>query len=423
MEGNRRVVVTGLGVISPIGNSVDEVWNNVLNGKSGVDKIEIFDTSTYRCKVAGQVKDFDYQDHYSKEHIAKAKKLDNFVHYARAATRQALADANLEITDENSERIGISLGTGIGGVHFHNKETINFYKKGNSRVNPYFIPGVIGNMGSGFVSIQEGLKGPNVSLQTACATGNHAISYGELIIKSGKADAMVVGASESTIEPITIAGFDNMRALSSSFNDTPKTASRPFDKNRDGFVISEGSAVLILEEYEYAKKRNANILAELITVGMSGDAYDMVMPCSDGDGAYRSISNALKEGKVDPDSIDYVNFHGTSTPLGDKGESQAVLKAFSKGISKGSKLPLMGSTKSMTGHLIAAASSLEALISILTIKHNKVPPNINIFDLDEDLGLSFNELNTEVVEKDVNYVLSNSFGFGGHNSSAIFGRV
>ncbi len=416
---SRRVVVTGLGVISPLGNSTGEVWTNLLNGKSGISQIRSFDASSYNSRIAGEVKNFNLADFYPPASVGKAKKLDNFVHYAQAASKQAIEEAGLEITEANSARIGISFGTGIGGIKSHTDQVLVFMKKGHKRVTPYFVPAVIGNMAAGFVSIQFKIKGPNASLQTACATGNHSISYGELLIKSNKADVMIVGASESAVQEITLAGFCNMRALSTSYNESPETASRPFDKGRDGFVLAEGAAALVLEDYDHAMKRGATILAELVTVGMSGDANDMVMPCSDGEGAYLSMTNALTQGQVNADEIDYFNFHGTSTPLGDSAESQAVLRLFSNG----KDLPHMGSTKSMTGHMIAAASAVEAVISILSIKNNLVPPNINIFDLDESLGLDLNVLNQEPVEKEVKYVLSNSFGFGGHNSSAIFKKI
>ncbi len=412
---DKRVVITGIGVISPLGNSVQEVWDKVIKGESGIDTIKSFDASSYTSKIAGEVKNFDMKEHYPTTAFIKAKKLDNFVHYAYAATKQALTQANITINESNAPRIGVSLGTGIGGIETHTRETLVLKDKGHKRVSPYFVPATIGNMAAGFVSIQFGLKGPNVSTQTACATGNHAISYGDLIIRSNQADVMVVGASESAVEEVTIAGFCNMRALSTSYNDNPQTASRPFDKSRDGFVIAEGAGVLILEDYEHAKKRNANIIAELVSVGMSGDAHDMVMPCSDGEGAYNAMNNALTLGKVNQEEIDYVNFHGTSTPLGDLAETTAVLKLF-----KDKKLPHLGSTKSMTGHLIAAASAIEAVISVLSISKGVVPPNINIFELDEKLGVSLENLSLEPIEKKVNYVLSNSFGFGGHNSAAIF---
>lgn len=421
MEG-KRVVVTGLGTVNPLGNDVESVWREALAGRSGIRAIKSFDASTYSCRVAGEVQDFDPFAAYTQKNVAKARNhLDFFVHFAVAATQQALSLSQLQITPENSGDIGVILGTGIGGMRVHTKQSGIFWGKGHRRISPFYIPSLIGNIAAGVVSMEQGLRGPNMSVQTACASSNHALAVAAQAIRTGEAKAMVCGGTEAIVEPLTVAGFCNMRALSTKYNDQPATSSRPFDKNRDGFVMGEGAAIFVLEELEHAKKRGAKIYAELLSVGMSADAYDMVAPCSDGSGAYLAMSRACQFAGIDPKDIDYINCHGTSTLVGDKAEISAVDRLFKSSTQKKDKHVWVGSTKSMTGHLIGAAAATEALFSVLALRDGKIPPNINIFEFDEDLSLGREFFSTEMVEKkDMNIVASNSFGFGGHNATVIF---
>lgn len=417
MNNNTRVVVTGLGTVNPVGNDVSTTWDRILKGVSGIERVRAFnpDEFGFKSQVAGEVKDFDYPEHYPESFRGKAKRMERFVHFAQASLNEALKNAGLS-TSEFNERVGIILGTGIGGMNTNREQAKIFFNKGAKRISPFYIPAFIGNMAAGFLSIVNGIKGPNVSIQTACTSANHAISMAKMIIQSGMADVIISGGTEAIVEPLTIAGFDNMKALSSSFNNAPATSSRPYDKSRDGFVMAEGSAVLILESLEHAQKRNANILCEIVANGMSGDAYDIVMPCSDGDGAYRSMISAVKQAGINAEELNYINAHGTSTPLGDLAETQAINRMMNN---KKSGYHV-GSTKSMTGHLIGAASAIEAVVSVLAIKHQVIPANINIFDFDEKTELTKDIINTEVIKTKVKYVMSNSFGFGGHNCSLIF---
>ena len=413
---DRRVVVTGLGLVTPIGIDVPTLWSNMLAGKSGISRISAFDPLLYRSQVAGEVRDFNMSKYYSASHLSKARKMDRFVHFASACSRQAIDMAGFD-PKKNLERTGVCIGTGIGGLSIHIKNNLLFYEKGNKKVSPYYIPGFIGNIASGFVSMEYGFTGPNMSVQTACATANHAIASAFMIIKTNMADAMLAGGSESAILEIAVAGFDNMRALSTSFNDTPEKASRPFDKRRDGFVISEGGGVLLLEDYESAKRRDADILCEVISVGMSSDAYDMVKPRPDGEGAYKCMKAALDQAGLNPSEINYINAHSTSTPAGDVAEAQAIQRL----LGENSSQVYVGSTKSMIGHTLGGAAGIEAAVTAMAVKKNIIPPTINIDELDEEIRLPY--INTEPVEKEVNVALSNSFGFGGHNASLCMKKV
>jgi 3-oxoacyl-[acyl-carrier-protein] synthase II len=412
----KRVVVTGVGTVNPLANNVNETWNSLVNGKSGITKIDTFDTEKFNSKIAGLVKNYDFTNFCSVNNANKAKKLDPFVHYAIGATQEAVIQSGIDFT-KNPDRAGICIGSGIGGLHIQHQNSVNLFSKGPRRVSPFYIPGQIGNICSGFLSIEHGIKGPNLSLQTACATGNHSIGIGLMLIQSNMADVMIVGGSEAAVNEIAVAGFGNMRALSTNFNDTPEKASRPFDKKRDGFVIAEGAGVLIIESYEHAKARNADILCELLSVGMTGDAHDLVMPHPEGLGALKSMQMSLDIANINSNQIDYINTHGTSTPLGDIGESKAILKLLNDDQSN----VTVGSTKSMTGHLLGATSGLEAIASVMSIKNDIIPPTINLDELDERTGLT--SINTQTQEKEVNIALSNSFGFGGHNSTLCLKKI
>lgn len=412
----KRVVITGMGTINPLAQNVQDTWQAMLAGKSGVETVKAFDITTFTSKVAGEVKDFDYKTAYPESWHNKAKRMDPFVHYAAHATREALDHSGVQDVYQ-PENIGIVVGSGIGGIHAQMANVEQKVLKGHRRVSPFYIPSHIGNIASGFLSAVFDVKGPNTCVQTACATGNHALGQAMMIIQSGMADAMIAGGSEGTIVDMSFAGFCNMKALSTKYNDTPNKASRPFDKSRDGFVMSEGAGILILEDYEKAKARGANILCELTSVGMTGDAYDMVSPHPEGEGAARSMKMALDLGKANASEVGYINAHATSTPLGDKAESKAIIKALNGDQSN----VHVGSTKSMTGHLLGATAGLEAITCIMALNEGKIPPTINIDDLDEECGLKC--INTEVIEKEMNVTMSNSFGFGGHNSTALFRKI
>ncbi|MBN1798757.1 MAG: beta-ketoacyl-ACP synthase II [Spirochaetales bacterium] len=411
----KRVVITGMGTINPLAHNVNDTWSKIIKGQSGIDKITKFDASTFTCQIAGEVKDFDYKNHFSEEHIKIAKRMDPFVHYAAAAVKQALADSGLDPSQE-PQRIGISIGSGIGGIFSQEENTANLINKGHRRVSPFYIPATIGNIASGFISMIHGIQGPNLSMQTACATANHSLATAFMIIRSGMADVMIAGGTEGTIIEISVAGFCNMRALSTKYNDTPQTASRPFDVDRDGFVMGEGAGVLIIEEYEHALKRGAPIVCELLAIGMSGDAYDLVIPEPDGKGAFFSMQMALQQAGINAGDINYINAHGTATPVGDTAEAKAI-----KRLLPNQDKVHVGSTKSMHGHLLGATAGLEAIICAMAVKENIVPPNINVFNQDPEIKLTC--INTEPVEKEVKYALSNSFGFGGHNSTVVLGKI
>ena len=408
----RRVFVTGLGLVSPVGNSVPEAWDNLIAGKSGIGPITRFDASAISARIAGEVKNFDVLAYLSAK---EARRMDTFIHYGMAAGIQAFRDSGLEVNAENADRIGVNIGSGIGGLPMI-EDTHNDYLAGGPRkISPFFIPGTIINMISGNLSIMLGLKGPNIAVVTACTTGLHAIGISARMIEYGDADVMVCGGAEATTTPLAVGGFASAKALSTR-NDDPATASRPWDKDRDGFVLGEGSGVMVLEEYEHAMARGAKIYAELAGFGMSGDAYHMTAP--DTDGPRRSMVNALKNAGVNPDEVQYVNAHGTSTPLGDKNETEAIKLAFGVDVAK--KL-VVNSTKSMTGHLLGGAGGLESVVTVLAVHHQISPPTINIFNQDPECDLDYCANTARPMKIDV--ALKNNFGFGGTNGSLVFRRV
>lgn len=407
----RRVVVTGLGVISPVGNDVASAWENLVAGRTGIANITKFDASAFSTKFAGEVKGFNVEDYVPAK---EARHMDTFIHYGIAAGSQAFKDCGLEVTEENAERIGVIVGSGIGGLPMIEDTHAEYTNRGPRRISPFFVPGSIINMISGHISIMFGLKGPNLGVVTACTTGLHAIGLAARTIEYGDADVMVTGGAESTISPLGIGGFAACRALSQR-NDDPATASRPWDKDRDGFVLGEGGGVMVLEEYEHAKARGAKIYAELSGFGMSADAYHMTAP--NVDGPRRSMVNALKNAGVNPDQVQFVNAHGTSTPLGDTNETNAIKLAFGDHAKK----LVINSTKSMTGHLLGGAGGLEAVFTVLALHNQISPPTINIFNQDPDCDLDYSanvarDLKIEVAVK-------NNFGFGGTNGTLVFRRV
>lgn len=407
----RRVVVTGLGLISPVGNTVSEAWDNLLAGKSGIGPITRFDASAFPVRIAGEVKDFDVTAYLSAK---EARRMDIFIHYGMAAGIQAFRDSGLEVTEENAERIGVNIGSGIGGLPMIEETHNDFLAGGPRKISPFFIPGTIGNMISGNLSIMLGMKGPNIAVVTACTTGLHAIGLSARMIEYGDAEVMVCGGAESTVMSLAVGGFASAKALSTR-NDDPATASRPWDKDRDGFVLGEGAGVMVLEEYEHAKKRGARIYAELAGFGMSGDAYHMTAP--DTDGPRRSMLNALKNAGVNGDSVQYLNAHGTSTPLGDKNETDAIKLAF--GVEQAKNL-VVNSTKSMTGHLLGGAGGLESVVSVLAVHHQVSPPTINIFEQDPECDLDY--CANEARQMRIDVAMKNNFGFGGTNGTLVFRR-
>ena len=409
----RRVVITGLGIVSPVGNSVEQAWQNILAGRSGIDRITRFDVSTFPVQIAGEVRDFDITHYLSAK---DARRMDTFIHYGMAAGIQAIKDAGLEAHPANAERIGVAIGSGIGGLPLIENTRDEFLAGGVRKISPFFVPGSIINMISGNLSIMYGYKGPNVALVSACSTGTHSIGDAGRLIEYGDADIMIAGGAEATVSPLGLGGFCAARALSTR-NDDPKTASRPWDKDRDGFVLGEGAGVVVLEEYEHAKARGARIYGELAGYGMSADANHMTAPCEDGEGAARCMTNALRNAQLNPQDVQYVNAHGTSTPLGDKAETIAVKRAFGDH----AKQLVVNSTKSMTGHLLGAAGGIEAVFSALAIYHQVSPPTINLFNQDElcDLDYCANEARSMKID----VALSNSFGFGGTNGTVVFKRV
>ncbi|MDY0012424.1 MAG: beta-ketoacyl-ACP synthase II [Rhodocyclaceae bacterium] len=408
----RRVVVTGLGLISPVGNTVPEAWENLIAGKSGIGTITRFDASAFPVRIAGEVKNFDVTAYLSAK---EARRMDIFIHYGMAAGIQAVRDSGLEVTEQNAERIGVNIGSGIGGLPMI-EETHNDYLTGGPRkISPFFIPGTISNMISGNLSIMFGMKGPNIAVVTACTTGLHAIGLSARMIEYGDADVMVCGGAESTVMSLAVGGFASAKALSTR-NDDPATASRPWDKDRDGFVLGEGAGVMVLEEYEHAKKRGARIYAELAGFGMSGDAYHMTAP--DTDGPRRSMVNALRNAGVNPDGVQYLNAHGTSTPLGDKNETDAIKLAF--GVDLAKQL-VVNSTKSMTGHLLGGAGGLESVFTVLAVHHQVSPPTINIFEQDPECDLDY--CANEARQMKIDVAMKNNFGFGGTNGTLVFRRT
>lgn len=409
----RRVVVTGLGMLSPLGQSVDSTWQRLLAGESGIGDITHFDCSNYSTRFAGQVNDFDPQDYIEKK---EAKKMDRFIQLGIAAGKQALADAKLEITADNAHRVGVAIGSGIGGleqIEINHQKLLN---SGPKRVSPFFVPSTITNMISGFLSIMEGLKGPNLNIVTACTTGVHNIGVAARTIAYGDADAMLAGGAEATITPLGIAGFAAARALSSR-NDDPQAASRPWDKDRDGFVMGEGAGVVMLEDYESAKARGATIYGELVGFGMSGDAYHMTSPPDSGEGAAASMRNAIMDAGIAASEIGYINAHGTSTPAGDVAEVAAIKSVFAEHASA----VKVSSTKSMVGHLLGAAGSVEAIFTVLALRDKLAPPTINLDSPSDGCDLDFVPHKAKAFDEPL--ALCNSFGFGGTNGSLIFKRL
>ena len=408
----KRVVVTGLGAITPIGNTVSEYWEGLINGKSGAAPIQQYDASKFKTQFACEIKNFNVEDHIDRK---EARKLDQFSQYAMVSAKEAMADSQLMDSNPNVDRIGVIWGSGIGGLKTFQDEAQNFFGgDGTPRFNPFFIPKMIADIAAGHISIEYGLRGPNYVTVSACASSTNAIIDAFNLIRLGKADAIVTGGSEAAVNEMGMGGFNALKALSTR-NDSPETASRPFDLDRDGFVLGEGGGALILEEYEHAKKRGAKIYAEVLGGGMSGDAYHMTAPHPEGIGARNTMIAALEDAQLDPSAIDYVNVHGTSTPLGDIAETKAILQVFGEHAYKLN----ISSTKSMTGHLLGAAGAIEAIACILAVKNDIVPPTINHFTDDPEIDNRLNFTFNKAQHRTVDVALSNTFGFGGHNTSVI----
>lgn len=405
----KRVVVTGLGALSPLGNDVDTSWNNAINGVSGIGPITRVDAEEYPAKVAAELKDFNVEDYMDKK---EARKMDRFTQYAVVAAKMAVEDADLNITDEIAPRVGVWVGSGIGGLETLESQFEIFLTKGPRRVSPFFVPMMIPDMATGQISIALGAKGVNSCTVTACATGTNSIGDAFKVIQRGDADVMVTGGTEAPLTRMSFAGFSANKALST--NPDPKTASRPFDKNRDGFVMGEGAGIIVLEELEHALARGAKIYGEIVGYGSTGDAYHITAPAQDGEGGARAMQEAIKDAGIAPEEIDYINAHGTSTYYNDKYETMAIKTVFGEHAHK----LAVSSTKSMTGHLLGAAGGIEAIFSILAIKEGVIPPTINIQTPDEECDLDY--VPDEARRQDLNYVLSNSLGFGGHNATLIF---
>jgi 3-oxoacyl-[acyl-carrier-protein] synthase II len=409
----RRVVVTGLGIVSPVGNTVDEAWANIVAGKSGIARISKFDASAFASQIAGEVKGFDVGQYLTPK---EARRMDIFIHYGLAAGIQAIKDAGLEAKPHDAERIGVNIGSGIGGLHYIEDTHTEYLANGPRRISPFFIPASIINMISGNLSIMYGFQGPNLACVSACATGNHSIGESARLIEYGDADVMIAGGAESTVCPLAIGGFSSAKALSTR-NDDPATASRPWDTGRDGFVLGEGAGVVVLEEYEYAKARGAKMYCELTGYGMSADAYHMTAPTEDGSGAARAMRNALNNSHINADAVNYINAHGTSTPLGDMAETRAMKLCFSDHAKK----LAVSSTKSMTGHLLGAAGGIETVFTALAIRDQLAPPTINLFEQDPECDLDYVPNIARPMTIDV--ALSNSFGFGGTNATLVFRKI
>lgn len=409
----RRVVVTGLGIVSPVGLSIVDAWDNITSGRSGIRPITSFDVSDFSVRFGGTIEGFDVSEYVAKK---DARKMDIFLHYGVAAGVQAFRDAGLVVSEQNAERIGVSIGSGIGGL-LGIEKNYDAYKNGGPRkISPFFAPSSITNMISGNLSIMYGLKGPNIAMVTACTTGTHSIGEAARIIAYGDADVMLAGGAEMASTPTGLGGFAAARALSTR-NDDPQTASRPWDKDRDGFVLGDGAGVMVLEEYSSAKARGANIYAELAGYGMSGDAYHMTLPSENGEGAARCMRNALRDGGLNPDRVDYVNAHGTSTPAGDIAEVCAIKTA----LGEHARQAAVSSTKSMTGHLLGAAGGVEAIFTVLAIRDQIAPPTINQFTADPECDLDF--VPNEARSMKIDVAMSNSFGFGGTNGSLVFKKL
>jgi len=408
MHLERRVVITGLGALSPLGNSAQISWDACLKGTSGIQKTD-FEIPDCPVSIAGKLKNFDVNEYLPAK---ESRRIDPFIQYGVIAANQAIKDSGLSDNDYIPERVGVSFGSGIGGLHSIEKNHHILNNSGIRKVSPFFVPGSIVNMISGLVSIEHQFKGPNHSVVTACSTGSHCIGIAARSVAYGEADIMIAGGAEMASTPLGIAGFVSSRALST--NDNPEEASRPWDQDRDGFVLSDGAGALVLEELEHAKSRNANIYAEIVGFGMSSDAYHMTAPPESGVGAALAMSNALSDSKLNPDEVDYINAHGTSTPLGDIAETKAIKKVFSNP-------PVISSTKSMTGHTLGAAGALESIFSILALQDQIIPPTINLHNQDPECDLDYNA--NEARDKEVNVVMNNSFGFGGTNSTLVFKKI
>jgi len=405
----RRVVITGMGMISPVGNSVTESWKNILNGNSGVSNITKFNTEGFETKFAATV-NYIAEDYLDKKEI---RRVDEFIQFGLIASEECVRDSGLNIDNENLNKIGVSIGSGIGGLGTIEENKLVLNKKGPKKISPFFVPGAISNMVSGYASLKFGFKGPNISIASACSSASHSIGYSFRSISYGDADMMLTGGAEMATTPLGMSGFNAAKALSTN-NENPQSASRPWDKGRDGFVLGEGAGCLMLEEFEHAKERGANIYAEIVGFGMSADAFHITAPPEEGEGAALAMSNALLDANLDKSMVDYVNAHGTSTPAGDIAETLAIKSVF-----KDSAQDLIvSSTKSMTGHLLGAAGAIEAIFSILAIRDNICPPTINLEDPDDGCDLNYSA--NQATQKDISYALSNSFGFGGTNASLIF---
>lgn len=420
---NKRVVITGLGLITPIGLDVKSSWENLIKGASGIKTIKAFDTSTLACKIAGLINDsaengFKLESFTAPEDVNRLSKMDRFIHYGVAAATEAIEDSGWLPTDEKSrDRTGLILGSGIGGLKMIEDTSIKLHQDNNGKVSPFFIPASLINLLSGLVSIKYGFSGPNQAAVTACSTGAHAIGDAMRMIKHGYADVMIAGGAEAPVTPVGVAGFAAARALCTKYNDNPEKASRPWDKDRCGFVMGEGAGVVVLEEYEHAKKRGAKIYGEVVGYGSTGDAYHMTAPHPEGRGAYRAMHEALQDAGITPDMIDYINAHGTSTSIGDAAELNAVQKLFLEANSK----VLMSSTKSSIGHLLGAAGSVEFIFGVLAIKDQIAPPTLNLENPMDEIKLDLVALKAK--EAKIDYVLSNSFGFGGTNASLVIKKI
>lgn len=411
---SNRVVITGLGVVSSLGMEIDEFWNNIKNGESGISKIEGFDTEGFSSQIGAEIKEFNPEEYIDRK---DAKRMAKFTQYAVFAAMRALEDAGLDITDELAHETGVLIGSGIGGIEVFEKQMERLVNRGPRRISPFFIPMMISNMAAGQVAIYTNAKGPNSNEVTACASGSHSIGEAMEIIKRGDAKVMISGGAEASITPSAVAGFSNMKALSTR-NDEPQKASRPFDKERDGFVIGEGSGILILEDYEFAKKRGANIIAEVSGYGMSADAYHMTQPAPNGEGAYRAMEMAVKKANISFEDIGYINAHGTSTPFNDKLETQAIKDLFEDHAFE----LAVSSSKSMTGHLLGAAGGIEAIVSALAIRDDILPPTVNYENEDPECDLDYVPNEAREVDS-LKGVLSNSFGFGGQNACLVLNEV
>ncbi|MDG2061476.1 MAG: beta-ketoacyl-ACP synthase II [SAR86 cluster bacterium] len=410
MNGNRQVVVTGLGIVSPVGSELSTAWSNILSGKSGVSIIDQFNTDEFATHFAASVKDFNTEGYINPKDL---RRMDLFIQYGIVAAANSISDSGLNDSALDKTRIGVSIGSGIGGLSTIENNKVLLEAKGPKKISPFFVPGSISNMVSGYVSLLNGFQGPSMSIASACSSASHSIGYAARSIAYGESDIIITGGAEMAISPLGLAGFNAAKALSTN-NENPQQASRPWDKDRDGFVLGEGAGCLVLEELGHAKKRGANIYAEIIGFGMSSDAYHITSPPEGGEGAARAMENAIKDAQIDASQVDYINAHGTSTPAGDIAETQAIKSVFGQDPSDF----IVSSTKSMTGHLLGAAGAVEAIFSILSIRDNITPPTINLDNPDEQCDLNYSA--NEATETSVDISISNSFGFGGTNASLVF---